>query len=100
MAKKQLKGQGELMDTAHPASKKIIGLARKYRNLRDDRMAAQKPELEARSALLAAMVEAKMETFEWDGYVVEVVHGKDKVRVRATEDEEDETDEGGDGDGE
>jgi hypothetical protein len=79
--------QPKLIDTSHPDQKKILDLAEKYREARDARMEAQKPESEAKQDLLDAMHAAQLDKFECDGIVIEVVKGAEKVKVRTMKDD-------------
>lgn len=81
--------QEKLIDTDHPATAEIMRQAEAYRDLRDARMAALKPEIEAREALVASMQKHGLKVFEHDGLKVEVIAGKNKVRVRFLKDNED-----------
>ncbi len=74
--------QEMLLDVQHPAEKKLLELAERYREARDARMEAQKPEAEAQAALLTAMREESLERFQADGVLIYIARGEDKVKVK------------------
>lgn len=80
--------QGKLIETDHPATAKIMEKAELYVSLRDARMAAMKPEKEARDALLEIMLAHDLETFTHDGLKARIIRGKTKVRVKFVTDDE------------
>ena len=83
------RGQGELLDVHHPQEKKLLALASTYRELRDVRMAATKPEVAAREELVTAMQQSKLESFERDGYIVRLKYGTTKVSVKLASEKDD-----------
>lgn len=53
--------------------------------MRDRRMSLTEDEVEARNSLLALMKEHKLDSYKFDGRIVSVVHGDDKVKVKNVE---------------
>jgi len=89
MAKK-VKGQGVLIDTVHPMHKELAKAANRYADARDTRMAAMRPEKEAKAELIDKMHDAKLEKYVVDDEVtIELVPGKTGIKVRVTKDEDD-----------
>lgn len=66
----------------------INNAADKYVDVRDQRMALTEQEVEARTNLLNLMKEHKLEMYSYDGHVVKIETGKDKVKVQSVDDPE------------
>lgn len=62
--------------------KEIDQVAADYVNARDDRMAALAEEIEIKPKLLAVMKEHGLTEYSFDGYMVEVQHGEENVKVK------------------
>ena len=67
--------------------KELDSAAEALRELRAERMKLLKQEVEAADALLSLMHKHQRETYSYNGYDVEVMPGKEKVKVRSQKDE-------------
>lgn len=87
------KKQLAIAGTERTANKKVEAAAEAYVEVRDERMALTKKEVEARDKLLAAMEEAKLTEYVDEAadppLTVEVVEGAKKVKVRRETDDVD-----------
>lgn len=88
-AKKQLKIPG----TEGKAIKEVNDAAEHYVSMRDKRMKLTEKEVEAQTALLAAMKKHNVEVYRDDDasppLVCTLVPGKDKVKVQKADEEDD-----------
>ena len=86
-------------DLAPPRNKKIDAAADAYVRDRDERMECTQVELTSHAALLEAMHEAELTEYSYDGRVVKVKKGGEKVKVKSLAAESaDVDDEGNEGD--
>lgn len=86
------KKQTVIPGTERQGNKKVATAAEKYVEIRDERMALTRREVEARDALLSAMREAGLSTYvdeDADPQLeVVIVPGEEKVKVRRLSDED------------
>lgn len=69
--------------TEPPKIKEIESAAAKYVEFRDARMEAGEEEVKLKEKLIAAMKEHKLETYSFDGYMVELTHvDEDQIKVK------------------
>lgn len=68
--------------------KEIDAAAERVKELTDSRMAVLRNEVEAREQLLALMKKHGKETYNYNGYEVEVVPGKERVKVKSQKEAE------------
>ncbi len=66
----------------------IENLALKYAEVRDQRMAALKGEVEFKQKLLVAMKRAKKQTYRRHNVEVRIVHEEETVKVKVKENED------------
>ena len=89
------KRQQEIPGTERKAIGEIDSAAEAYIEIRDERMALTKQEVEKKGALMAAMQKHKLDTYCDENAVpallVTLVPGEDKVKVRRAEDEDPES---------
>ena len=64
-----------------PSIRKIEQLADRYTDARDDRMAKLQEEIAAKDLLWAAMIEAGLKIYEYDGKTIELV-SEEKIKVK------------------
>lgn len=72
----------EEMDESIP---EIEQAAEEYVAIRDKRMVLTEDEVEARTRLIAKMKDHKLDFYKFDGQIVTVLHGEDKVKVKKSE---------------
>lgn len=69
-------------DPAFEHIKEIENLAGDYVEARDRRQAILADEIDLKEKLMAAMKRNKLETYSFDGYMVEIVHEEETVKVK------------------
>ena len=83
MAKKAK--QQYLGDTEPEYIQEIVTAAETYKSKRDKRMAMTEQELETRTTLLEVMKKHNLTTYKFNGQIVTLIPGVDKVKVKAVE---------------
>ena len=83
--------QGELIEGR--GIKELDNAAESLKELRDKRISLLRKEIEASEMLLKLMRKHKREAYSYNGYEVEIVPGKDKVKVRSPKEDENGDDE-------
>lgn len=66
----------------------LEALAEKYAEIRDDRIALNKREVDLKEAPIAAMHEHEKETYRHNGISIELVHEEETVKVKIAKDDE------------
>lgn len=75
--------QSFIPGTEPPKIKAIEDAAAKYVDFRDARMEAGEEEIKLKAKLIDAMKEHKLSTYNFDGYMVELIHlDEDQVKVK------------------
>lgn len=69
-------------DPAFEHIKEIENLAGCYVEARDRRQAMLADEVDLKEKLMASMKRHKLETYSFDGYMVEIVHEEETVKVK------------------
>ncbi|MCI0443018.1 hypothetical protein L0152_07350 [bacterium] len=85
--------QARLPGTEETLIKEIVDAAEAYKELRDERMELTKRESDAQQALLNAMRRNDLDEYNFDGLRCYIIHGKDKVKVRSSDEEQEESEE-------
>src|SRR5579863_9372111 len=67
--------------------KPVEKAASKYVDIRDARMALTEQEVDAKAVLMKAMHENNLTRYKFDGYLVEIKPGEEKVKVKSVDDE-------------
>lgn len=75
---------------SQPHVPEIEDIAEEYVGIRDKRMALTKQEVETRGRLSTVMKNHNLTRYPYDGKVVLIKPGQEKIKVQAAEDEEDE----------
>lgn len=80
--------QARLEGTEQGLIPEIVELADEYVDVRNQRMDLTKQEVELNARLLAAMHKNNLTEYSFDGKIVSVNSGKEKVKVSSNEDDE------------